>query len=184
MPISLFHCLEAASIIMVVIIKIIIVVTLINSDLCPIVSWWVLEVLPNYAWKVLENSFSVMFTNCVGARRAAVRARRTPWRLLLKIITWHITFPGKPHKICDRAFNYVSRKKCKCLSRGIKNSSGDICGFFFLIVCCCFPLSNQNATLWRTSVDMVLLDPTALFQSWKGKNNLSENGGFWQHPEK
>lgn len=119
----------------------------------------------------MESLWKLLLTICVGALHAVVRTCCTPWGLLLKIITWYTTFPVTPHRICDRAFNYVLEKKKCCFSKGIKHSSGDICrqrNPFFLIICCCFPLLNKNATLFWPSVYMVLLDLTTIFQNWKG----------------
>lgn len=160
------HVCKLLKRIIVLIITIIIIVTLINSDPCPTMSWWVLEFLGNYAWKVLENSFSIIVTNCVGAQHAVIRTRCTPWGFLK--ITWHTTFPVKPHKICDRAFNYVlGGGNASVYLEGLK-----IPVVIFVIVCCCFPLLNKNATLFWPLVFMVLLDLTAIFQNWKGRGGI------------
>lgn len=171
----------------VLIIKIIIAVTLIYSDLCPTVSWWVLEFLPNYAWKVLENNFTIMLTNCVGALCAVVRTRCTPWGILCKIITWHTTFPVKPHKYVTEPLIMFQGGNASVYLEGLKLLVMTTVNrkniFFPQLLAVVFPfqikMSHFSKHQW-----MVLLDLTALFQNWKEKNNLSEKGGFWQHPEK
>lgn len=156
----------------VLIIKIIIVVTLINSDPCPTVSRWVLEFLANYAWKVLENSFSIRVTNCVGALHAVVRTRCTPWGLPLKTITWHIRFPMKPH-VTEHLITFQGKNAS--VSQGLKIPDVTFVDreiFFFFFPNCLqlfspkchkkMPHFSDHLCMWYYEIWL------QSFQNWKG----------------
>lgn len=141
------------------------------------------------ARRALEKSLGFDCHQMCG--RPVVRSRGTPpfqmpHGFLLPMITWHTTFPLKPPApLCIKTvtellimFQAPKKKKCECFSGGIRSAAADIFGwrtsFSFSNCRRCFyflpsPLLPMKCyTFPKHQLDVVLLDPAALFQIWKG----------------